>query len=208
MHIFDDISKEEIIKLTYCFKAITKTYQKESIVIPFMNHTNIIGVILSGNIDIASMDYNGNKNIIKKLKQNDIFTNKMFEIENQEISVLATTDTEILFFDYENLLKRCNKNCPYHITILNNFINILSNTITEYNEKIQILSQRSIREKLLTYFEINTKKKGKKSFDLEITFTDLADFLSIDRSAMMRELKNLKDENIIEIINKKITVLY
>ena len=76
----------------------------------------------------------------------------------------------------------------------------------DLNERVEVLSKRSIREKLLSYLNIVSKKKGKKSFYLPLTYTELADYLSIDRSAMMREIKNLKDEGFIYSNGKKLTI--
>lgn len=74
------------------------------------------------------------------------------------------------------------------------------------NEKLEVLAKRSIREKLLEYFNILAKKQNKKNITLPFSFTDLADYLSIDRSAMMREVKNLKDEGFIDTNKRKITL--
>ena len=73
---------------------------------------------------------------------------------------------------------------------------------------IEILSKRTIREKLLTYFNIITTKTINKSFTLPFSLTDLADYLSVDRSAMMLELGYLRKDNIIEKNGNKITLLY
>ena len=84
----------------------------------------------------------------------------------------------------------------------------MSRKLIKRNERIELLTKRSIRSKLLHYFETESKKEHSKSFNLKYSYTDLADYLSIDRSAMMRELKNLKDDKLIQDVNKKITILY
>ena len=78
----------------------------------------------------------------------------------------------------------------------------------ERNEHIEILSERSIRNKLLEYFNINSKKNGSRYIYLPFNFSDLANYLAIDRSAMSRELSYLKEEGFISIKGKKITLLY
>jgi len=87
-------------------------------------------------------------------------------------------------------------------------LQLLSNKLKNMNERIEVLTKRTIREKLLEYFSILSKKKVSKSFLLPFSFTDLADYLSIDRSAMMRELKNLKEDGFIESKGKRITLLF
>ena len=78
----------------------------------------------------------------------------------------------------------------------------------EINERVQILSNNSIRNKLLAYFKIMSKRSKSKIRYLPFTFTDLADYLAINRSAMTRELKLLKEEGFIEISTRKIKLLY
>ena len=84
----------------------------------------------------------------------------------------------------------------------------MTDIIEEKNQRIEILTKKSIRNKILEYFKFLEKKNGYKSFILPISFTELADYLAIDRSAMSRELKNLKEEGFIKIKNKKVTLLY
>ena len=78
----------------------------------------------------------------------------------------------------------------------------------EKNERIKILEKKQIREKLLEFFEIEHKKNRLNSIYLPFSFKDLADYLAINRSAMFRELRHLKDEKFIEVKNRKITLLY
>ena len=73
--------------------------------------------------------------------------------------------------------------------------------------RIELLSKRSIREKILSYFNLLSIQKYSKSFTLPFSLTDLADYLCVDRSAMMREMKLLKEEGFIEKIGNKITLL-
>ena len=86
--------------------------------------------------------------------------------------------------------------------------NILLKKIVSLNLRIELLSKRTIREKLLGYFNSISTRNHSKTFKLPISLTDLADYLSVDRSAMMRELKLLKEEGFIEKNGNKITLLY
>ena len=89
-----------------------------------------------------------------------------------------------------------------------NLLKIISQKIQENNERIEILTNKTIRDKLLAYFRNNTKNSNNRIVYLPFTLTDLADYLAVNRSAMSRELKNLKDEGFIEIKNKKIKLLF
>lgn len=85
---------------------------------------------------------------------------------------------------------------------------LIINNVVNLNTKIELLSKKNIRDKLLSYFDLLASQKLSKSFILPLSLTDLADYLSIDRSAMMRELSHLKDEGFIEKNGRKIKLLY
>ena len=76
------------------------------------------------------------------------------------------------------------------------------------NERIKILEQKQIRNKLLAFFEIEQKKTRLNYITLPFSFKDLADYIAVNRSSMFREIKNLKDEGFINVKGKKITLLY
>ena len=96
----------------------------------------------------------------------------------------------------------------YYIIFIKNLIKILGNQITSKNSRIELLTKRTTRDKILEYFKMQSQKKGSKVFTLPMTFTELANYLSVDRSAMTREIKNLKDEGFIKTNGKKITIKY
>lgn len=206
--IFDGIEEKEIQKMLTCFQARKLTFKKDRTVISNISNTNLIGIVLKGTANLLRYDYNGNRTIIEKLNENSVFGQAFLSSDSNELSVIATSEFEVLFIDYNSIIKRCKKGCSYHSTLIDNMLQLLSNKIKNINERIEVLTKRTIREKLLEYFSILSKKKVSKSFLLPFSFTDLADYLSIDRSAMMRELKNLKDDGFIESKGKRITLLF
>ena len=121
---------------------------------------------------------------------------------NSDVSIIATTTCEVLFIDYHLLTSSSSK----YDKINYNINRLLTSKIYSLYEKLEILSKRSTKEKLLSYFNNLSKKYKKKTFNLPITYIELADYLSVDRSAMMREIKKLKDENKIVTNGKKITL--
>ena len=144
---------------------------------------------------------NGNKIILTNLEYNSIL-GKPFLYYDNDINIVAASECEILFIDYNLLMKDDD-----YKTIRNNIIDILVSSIAKINERVEILSKKTIREKLLCYFNILSKKKKSKTFNMPITYIELAEFISVDRSAMMRELKKLKNEKIISNNEKKITLI-
>ena len=204
---FDNINKQEKINLLKDLEAYSISFEKNELILKKVKNTNFIGIIVNGLIQIIKTDYNGNRIIIEELGENEIFGSKISSLNNIEYSIITKEETKIIIFDYYQII---NKNCKskYYNQFIKNLLEIIINSINEKNNRIEILTKKTIRNKLLEYFRIVSSKNNSKNIYLPFTFTDLADFLAIDRSAMSRELKYLKEEGFIEIKNKRITLLY
>lgn len=169
----------------------TKQIKKNDIITTYIKNRNQICILKKGNADIIRYDKNGNKTIIETLKTNDIFGEVFFPIKtNSELFVIAKTNCEVIFFLYNDILK-------YSNTLDNIFLNLFLNRTIKQNIRIELLTKRSTKEKLLSYFSFLSIEYNKKDFTLPLSYTDLADYLCIDRSAMMREIQHLQKENII-----------
>lgn len=206
--IFKNINKEELEKLMTCLEARISKFKKDNTIASYIGNTNIIGIILEGSAEIIRYDYNGNKTIIEKLEKNSIFGDIFTALDNSELIINATSYCEVLFIEYNNLIKRCANACPCHSTLIDNILKVLADKLIFNQKKIEILLNKTIREKLRAYFSSISNIKGSKTFILPFSYTDLADFLGIDRSAMTREIKNLKEDGIISTKGRKITINY
>lgn len=192
-----------------CFKVSKKTFTRGSTVTTYIEKRNQMCILLNGSADLIRYDFNGNKTIIGNFTSGDIFGEAFYPAKtNNELFVLAKEDSEVLFFIYDNIVHKCKSNCSIHKEFSRNLQMLIINNVVQLNTKIELLSKRNIRDKLLSYFDILSSKKLSKSFTLPFSLTDLADYLSVDRSAMMRELSRLKDEGFIEKNGRKITLLY
>ena len=107
---------------------------------------------------------------------------------------------------YDKIINRCEKNCSYHNQLIDNMLRIIINKLNSTYERIQILTKKTIREKLLEYFKFESNKNNSKKFKMNLSFTALSEYLAVDRSALMREIKYLKEDEIIEINNKIIKI--
>ena len=192
-----------------CKLVQKKSFRKNETITTYIQKRNQVCIILSGEADLVRYDLNGNKSIIEHFSQNDIFGEAFYIVTtNNELSVEAKKSCEVLFFSYDNIHQKCTQNCKFHSILSENFSNLILNKVMDLNTRIEILSKRTIREKLRSYFNILSTRNLNKSFSLPFSLTDLADYLSVDRSAMMRELKSLKDEGFIDKTGNRITLLY
>ena len=165
-------------------------------------------IMLHGEADLIRYDFNGNKTIIGSFSTNDIFGEVFYPANtNNELFVQAKTDCEVIFFIYNDILTKCKSNCTFHKEFSQKLHILIVNQVVSLNTRIELLTKKNIRDKLLSYFNILSNKKLSKTFVLPYSLTDLADYLSVDRSAMMRELSHLKEEGFIIKKGKKITLL-
>ena len=188
-----------------CKNVQKKFFQKSQIITSYIQKRNQICVLLTGEADLVRYDLNGGKSIIEHYTKNDIFGEAFYIVTvNNELLVEAKKNCEVLFFSYE----RCKQNCKFHQLLTEKFCRIVVNKVTNLNTRIEVLTKRTIRDKLLGYFSILSMRNLSRTFELPFSLTDLADFLSVDRSAMMREIRNLKDEGFIKKNGNKLTLLY
>lgn len=192
-----------------CTKAQYKIYDKNEIITSYIKNRDQICILKSGMADLVRYDINGNKTIVETLKQNDVFGEIFFPVRtNNELFVVAKEKTEIIHFMYGDISTKCTRNCKFHEELNNNLLKLVLNKTIEQNIRIELLTKRTIREKLQSYFSTLTKGGLSRSFKLPMSLTDLADYLSVDRSAMMRELKSLEEEGFISRDGKRITLRY
>ncbi len=192
-----------------CKQVQTRNFNKGEIIMNYIEKRDKVGMIKEGKAELIRFDYEGNKTIIEHFSKNDIFGELFHHINyNNELIVLATEKCEVMFLNANCLEKKCSRNCGIHDLLVEKFVHLLALKIVTLNEHIEFLTKKSIREKLLSYFDRLSHHKIKRRFTLPMSYTDLADYLNIDRSALMRELKNLQEEGFIEKEDRKITILY
>lgn len=207
-NLFHNISDKNQEKLLKLLEANTFTYKKDMTILSTSKNENIIGIVASGYIQIIKNDYNGNRIIIEDLEENSVFGSMFSSISNNEYEVITKEESKIIIMEYERIIANAKDNLSFYNQFIQNLLQIVSNKINEKNDRIEILTEKTIRNKLLKYFQIISKKNGSKNIYLPFTFTELAEYIAVDRSAMSRELKNLKEEGFIEIKSRKITLLY
>ena len=205
--MFNGIEENDVKKMLTCFEAKRLHFKKDSTILSNIANNTQVGVIESGSAIIIRYNYNGSRTIIEKLTEGDTF-GSFSQAYTEELYVVSENETDVILFNYDKMINRCKKNCEYHNQIIDNMLQVLSQKMQNYNERIEVLTKKTIRDKLLAYFNILTKKQISKNITLPFNLTDLADYLSIDRSAMMREIKNLKEEGLIEAKGKKILLKY
>lgn len=205
---FDGISKAQMNKLFDLLETHTYKYTKNQEILPTLKNANIIGIVLSGSAQINYIEYNGNEIVMEDLEVGSVFGSNVSATNDENCQIISKEDTEILVIDYFKLLNPKNLKHIYFNMFFRNLFDILNTKLKDRNERIRILEKKQIRDKLLEYFEIEHKKSHSRNIYLPFHFKDLADYIAVNRSAMFRELKNLKEEKFIEVKDRRITLLY
>ncbi len=192
-----------------CVKMQKKSFVKGQVITSYMAKRKQICILLSGKADLIRYDSKGNKDIIERFSSNDIFGETFYPVNtNNELFVSATENCEVLLFLYEDIHTKCKANCKFHSDLISYILELVLAHCIQQNTRIEILSKRTIREKLLSYFSILSSKGFSKTISLPFSLTNLADYLSVDRSAMMREIKSLIDDGFIAKEGSKIKLLF
>lgn len=192
-----------------CKRVQKKTFSKNEVITTYITKRNQFCILKNGNADLVRYDLNGNKTIVEHISKNDIFGEVFYTITtNNELLVEAKSKCEVLIYTYDDIHHKCRSNCKFHQTLSENLPELILSKVNNLNMRIELLAKRSTRDKLLGYFTFLSSRNLSKTFEMPFSMTDLADYLSVDRSAMMRELKYLKEEGIVKKNRNKITLLY
>ena len=193
---------------TNCSKVQIKNFEKGETITTFLVNRNQFCILISGTADLVKYDYNGNKIIAERFAENSIFGEIFYNINtNNEFIVEAKEKCKVLLYSYDDINEKCKSSCKFHQTLVAYFPDIIISKITDLTSRIELLSRRTTRDKLLGYFDLLSKRYG-KSFTLPFSVTELSNYLSVDRSSMSRELAVLKNEKFIEQDRRKIKLLY
>ena len=203
--LFDGVSKEESAAMMTCFKTTVKSSRTgEEVPMP----AGRVGVVQRGRISLLKTDINGVRTIFEQLGEGGVFGENLgFAWTDDGFFLLAEEDCSVLFIDYEHIVKRCPKACAHHSTVVSNLVKLMSEKTQALSEHLEILSRRTTREKLTAYFSMLAAKNKSLYFTLPFSQTSLADYICVDRSAMVRELKRMSDEGMIEIERRNVKLI-
>ena len=205
-NLFYNISLEEYKHLLGCLDARERHFTDEETICTYDTFQSI-GILGKGNALVVRYEINGARTILERLEPQDIFGHLLSAYQKNPlngISVVSDGPCDVLFINYDGISRPCAKACTYHHQLIQNMLSLISEKAVDLSERVEVLSQRTIREKLTCYFLQLAGRVKSETFNLPFTMVDLADYLSIDRSAMTRELKRMKDEGIIEVNRRQI----
>ncbi len=208
--LFQGISEQEYEQMMRCFHADKKNYQPNQVICTYGENRPKIGILTRGEASLIRIQENGRQTLLDYLHTGDIFGESLsvFSSKMDIIQVICSKACQVEFIDYYHLTKRCPKACTFHSTLVSNAFLLLSKKAVRLSERLDILSQRTIREKLLRYFTLAAADQPAGCpFVLPFSFGTLADYLCVDRSAMMRELGRMKEDGLLLTDKRRVTLI-
>lgn len=194
--LFQGVAEHELEAMLNCLTATERKYKKNDVILLAGAKVTSVGILMEGSAQITRDDAEGNRTILSELGRADLFAEAYVAAASDEIpiTVIATSDCRIVWIPFGKIIGTCSVACDFHRTLVQNMMRVIAMKNILMNEKMRILSCKTTKEKLMTYLSDYSEHVGKDRFKIPFSRNELADFLSVDRSAMSRELSKLREE--------------
>lgn len=204
--LFRGIELHDCLRMIDCFNTELKQYRSGSSIADFSKSNDKIGIILSGSAVMVKYDINGVRTIVEKLEEESIF-GEFFTFSGSQrnsMEVICEEDCVIMFVRYSELTKRCSNACLCHSKVVENLLMLMSEKAISLSERIEVLSQRTIEDKLISCLQIiEDKTPAGRTPQIPFSTTALSDYLCVNRSALQREIAKLKNAGVLTITKRK-----
>lgn len=198
--LFNDIEDENLLSMLTCFNARVEFFDKKYTIFAEGNPAKYIGIVLTGRAQIIRMDYYGNRSILSEISPSEIFGEAFAcaGVDSLPVSVIADEPCEVMLIDCSRIMNPCSNGCGFHNKLIFNLMKDLTQKTLMFHQKIEVISKRTTREKLMTYLMIQSKNARSNSFDIPFDRQELADYLEVERSGLSAEISKLRREGILK----------
>lgn len=202
--IFAEISENDMQAMAYCLKIKFANYNKNDTIVSQGTPAENVYLILKGGAKVENIDSRGDISIITKLKAGGVFGIESSYSGEEEYSeyLIATENSLVMIMNRHRLINPCQNKCKRHDIVVKNLVKLIVERNAELIEKLRLLSKKNTREKVLAYLYRQSSLAGSVYFDIPYNKTELANYLSVDRSALSTVLSKLKEEGIIDFDKK------
>lgn len=198
--LFREMTEKDIEMILGCLGSRKRTYKKGEYIFIEGEQNPKVGIVLSGTVQAIRETKDGDRILINQIKPGDTFglSHVCAQLESLPLSVVSTDNSEVMFVDLDQLVQTCQKACIFHVQMIKNALWILAQKNLYLDTKMYYISHKTIKERILAYLEDLEIKFNSSEFEISFNREQLADFLCVDRSALSRELGNMKDEGLID----------
>ena len=207
--IFAGVDEKEIAAMLSCLDARCVSSGKGEYVLRQGENIHDITVLVAGKLHIQKDDYWGNRSILGQIAVGDMFGESYVAPESGGLlnDVVAMEDSVVIFFHVKRMITTCSSACPFHAIVVQNMFYAVSEKNRTLVQKLGHMSKRSTREKLISYLSEQARQQNSPSCSIPFNRQQLADFLSVDRSAMSNELCKMRDEGFLSFEKNHFTLL-
>lgn len=197
--LFAGVGSEQLPLMLNCLGAYRKSYRRGDYIFHQEERLSTLCIVLQGSVFLLRDDYAGNREIIAAFRPGQLFGEAFACLPQQPLhcDAIAQEPTELLFLEIRKVLTVCSSACEFHHRVIENLLYLLAEQNLRLNLKLEHLSHRTTREKLLSYLHEQSRGSRSRSFSIPFNRQQLADYLAVDRSAMCRELSRLQREGLI-----------
>lgn len=205
--LFGGVSAEDYTRMLTCLGTSPRTFRAGEVVLRYGDSKNI-GIVESGCIRLERTDASGQRAILERVEAGGIFGELIAfsGISKDSYTFLSEGNSAVTLLPAEKIAQPCQRLCACHTLVISNLLSIVSQKAMLLSEHLDILSARTIRGKLMRCFALLSAKAGANSFTLPFSATALADYLCVDRSAMAREIGHMKEEGLLHMERRHITL--
>lgn len=198
--LFEGIQTDNLKSILGCIGYHIGSYKKGEIIVLEEEHIQHIGILMSGAVDMIKEDLWGNKTMLIRMRKGELFgeTFACGDDTSSVVTFMASGDAEILFIPFRRVMQTCTMACAFHHRLIENMIRIIANKSRDLMRKVEVISKRTLREKILAYLSLQAQINEHRYFEIPLGRVELAEFLCADRSALTRELSKMRDEGLID----------
>lgn len=207
--LFAGIRREDMAGMLGCIGYHVRSYPKGEIIAFEAEIINHVGVVLKGNVDMLKEDLWGNRTMLVRMGKDEVF-GETFACGEDALSMVtfaAAEDAQVLFLSFSRVMHTCTHACAFHQTLIENMVRIIARKNRELMRKVEVVSKRSLREKILAYLSIQAQQQNAKTFVVPLGRVELAEYLCADRSALTRELAKMREEGVIDFHRNTFKIL-
>ena len=207
--LFEGIQPAEMPAMLGCIGAQLREYGRNEIIFSEGDPARQMGIVLRGSAQVIKEDYYGRRSIVASVQPGELFGESFAcaQVEQLPVSVIAAERSEILLVDCHRITITCSSACSFHNRMILNLLHVVAEKNLIFNRKVEILSRRSTREKLMTYLMNQAKQQESARFTIPFDRQELADYLGVERSALSAEISKLRNEGILEANRSQFTLL-
>ena len=206
--LFQGIREHEIEAMLTCLSAEERTYGKDAYIYRAGDVTGRLGVVMEGAVKIIKDEVWGNRKIIENIGGGQIFgeTYACLKGEPLMVDVQASERSRILFMDVNRILTTCSSSCDFHNRLIRSLMYVLAGKNLMLTKKMDIITPKSLRERVMVYLSQESVKQGCRTVTVPFNRQQMADYLSVDRSALSAELSRMQRDGVISYEKNRFTI--